>query len=177
MRVFAKEVLFIVCIKKVSIGYKWLELNLKCKKFRNICHRRLSFHLEGKINEISPNSREELFTKQAIIQTLLSTIYQQKLFCTTGKMEWNNFGAKFSLQIIFMDFPNPCFCNFELGEVYLNLLRIKFKHCISAAAKVYLNPTYPGFFQNTHRYNIYHCSLHRSVIIKHMKTLESEIME
>ena len=76
-----------------------------------------------------------------------------------------------------MDFPNPCFCNFELGEVYLNLLRIKFKHCISA--KVYLNPPkkYPVFFQNTHRYNIYHCSLHRSVIIKHMKTLESEIME
>ena len=67
---------FIYCLyrKKDWIGYKWLEH----KKWRNICHWKLSFHLEDKINEFSQNSREELFTKQAIIQTLLSTISQQQ---------------------------------------------------------------------------------------------------
>ena len=59
---FLKRMFYLLFEHKTSTVYKWFER----KKWRNICHGKLSsFHLEGMINEILPNSLEELFTKQS----------------------------------------------------------------------------------------------------------------
>ena len=152
---FLKRMFYLLFEHKTSTVYKWFER----KKWRNICHGKLSsFHLEGMINEILPNSLEELFTKQSF-RLYCRLFLPKNCFEQRPKTKKNGiyFWCKVYSADYFYGFPNPCLCNFELGEVYLNLLRIKFKHYLHQSLFKSHKNILPSF-SKTYIDNIYHCS-------------------
>ena len=81
--------------------------------------------------------------------------------CFAQRGKWNGiFWCKVFSADYFYGIPKSLLCNFELGEVYLNLLRIKFKHYLHQRWLKSHKKEYPPFSKihiNLDKFHVHQC--------------------